>query len=217
MNSMTFRPRVDRFFRAAGAPLLLVVAALLPLTSCEDQKRSLAFGKVKAAARLATTEVKLSKMVFASQTLQFLGLFKVNEAFFAARTHATVKAGIDLDEIKQGDIDIEGNRISITLPAVKVVDFIYPFDQYEIDYSITSNAFANRITLQQHEELYRQAEVEIRRLLPSMGIREAAERNTRQMMEKLLTNLGFTEIYVTFKVGDFVDQVPFPKKPKPDA
>ncbi|HYC86941.1 MAG TPA: DUF4230 domain-containing protein [Chryseosolibacter sp.] len=190
-------------------PVAIVLMTLVLFSSgCKEQKRSLALGKVKAAARLATTEVRMTKMVFATQKLEFLGIIPVNEAYFAARTQATVKAGIDLDEIKPEDIDIDHNKISVQLPPVRVVDFIYPFDKYEIDYSITSNAFANTISLEKHEELYRKAELEIRRLLPHMGIREAAERNTRQMMEKLLANLGFTEIYVTFKTGDFIEQVP---------
>jgi|GEM_PF-1151229 len=209
MNFMMPMQKADQ--RSLSRLMILFVAGSLILTACADQKRSLALGKVKAAARLATTEVHMTKMVFASQKLEFLGIIPINEAFFAARTHATVKAGINLNEIKPGDIEIEGNKISVTLPPVVVVDFIYPFDKYEIDYSITSNAFANTISLEKHEELYRKAELEIRRLLPHMGIREAAERNTRQMMEKLLGNLGFTEIYVSFKIGEFVEQVPLSK------
>ncbi|MFZ6011279.1 MAG: DUF4230 domain-containing protein [Bacteroidota bacterium] len=185
---------------------LLII--LLCLAGCQDKKRGIAISTIKSASKLATTEVTLSKMIFASQEKRFLHIIRLNEAYFAARTEAIVKAGVDLEKLGKDDVLIEGERITISLPPVKVIDFAYPFEKYKIDYSITDNAFGNVITIEEHEKLYRQSEVEIRRVLPDMGIKEATERNTRVLLEGLLKSLGYTEVYISFKPGVFIDDVP---------
>ncbi len=191
--------------------ILTAVLFVLVLSSCEDKKRSLAVSKIKEVAKLATTRTELSKFIFASQQKRFLGIFRLNDSRFAAKTKAYVLAGIDLSKISEYDIRTEANRISLELPPVEVLDFSYPFSEYQIDYSLTTKAFANTISVERHEELFRMAESQIRELLPYMGIREATETKTRQLMESLLRGLGYTEVYVTFKKGKdentFIQQI----------
>ncbi len=191
--------------------ILTAVLFVLVLSSCEDKKRSLAVSKIKEVAKLATTRTELSKFIFASQQKRFLGIFRLNDSRFAAKTKAYVLAGIDLSKISEYDIRTEANRISLELPPVEVLDFSYPFCEYQIDYSLTTKAFANTISVERHEELFRMAESQIRELLPYMGIREATETKTRQLMESLLRGLGYTEVYVTFKKGKdentFIQQI----------
>src|SRR5688500_602827 len=117
-------------------------------SGCQDNRHALAVSKIKAAAKLATTEVSLSKIIFATKERKFIfGLIKLNDARFAARTMATIKAGINLEEITSDDVKIEGETITIVLPAVKVLDFKYPFQSYEVDFSITANESANDFTI----------------------------------------------------------------------
>ena len=153
-------------------PFLLL--ALL-LVSCKDKKRSLAMSKIKAASKLATTKTTLTKMIFATQDKRFLGIIKINQSRFAARTKAYVLAGVDLTKIKEEDVKIGEHSIRLDLPAVSVLDFAYPFSEYKIDYNLTQKAFANAITVEQHEELYRKAESQIREMLPYTGIKEETE------------------------------------------
>ncbi len=186
-------------------PFLLLV---LLLASCKDKKRSLAMSKIKAASKLATTKTTLTKMIFATQDKRFLGVIKINQSRFAARTKAYVLAGVDLTKIKEEDVKIGEHSIRLELPAVSVLDFAYPFSEYKIDYNLTQKAFANAITVEQHEELYRKAESQIREMLPFTGIKEETERKTQQLLESLLQNLGYTEIYITFKTGKFIEEIP---------
>jgi hypothetical protein len=187
---------------------LSFIVLLTTCLSCQNNKQSIAISKIKSAAKLATTETELTKMVFATQDRKFLGIIRLNQAQFAARTKATVKAGVNLAKIKQQDVRVNGTIITLELPAVEVIDFSYPFKSYEIDYTITDNAFGNKISLQDHEEIFRRAEIQIRDLLPYYGIKEATESRTRQLLEQLLRNLGFTEIYISFKKGDFIEPIP---------
>ena len=186
--------------------IILWVCLSLFASGCKkEDNRALAISKIKSAARLATTETTLTKVILASQDRKFLGIIRLNSAQFAARTKATVKAGIDLQELRKEDVIINGKTIELTLPPVKVLAFEYPFLSYEIDYTITRDAFLNRITVEDHERIYRMAELEIRKNLEFTGIKESTENRTRQLMESLLKNLGYLEVYITFREGKFIE------------
>lgn len=155
--------------------------------------------QVKSAAKLATTEFVLDKTILATKDRKILLVIPLNAALFVAYTEAIVTAGVDVNKLKKEDITIDGNSISIKLPAVEVINFSYPFDKYKIDNELSHDEFLNKFTLEEHEELYRQSELEIRSLLKQIGVVEQTEEKTRQLMENLLKNLGYTEVYIEFK------------------
>lgn len=190
--------------------LLLVIVIFLS-SGCKQDERALTVSKIQNAAKLATTETTLSKVVLASQDRKFIGIIGLGKAKFAARTKAVIKAGIDLKELKKEDVVIEGTTIQVKLPHVRVIDFDYPFESYEIDYTITHNAFANKITVEDHERIYRMAELEIRKNLEFTGIKEATEARTRLLLRNLLKTLGYTEIYLEFKEGQFIEAPDIPE------
>jgi len=186
----------------------LMLLALIILSSCKkDEKRYLVISKIQSASKLATTETVLDKIVFGTQEKRLLWVFHLNEARFVAYTQATVWTGIDLNELRANDIKIENARIEIALPAVKVLDFQYPFSKYRIDSNVTQDAFLNKLDITDHEHFYQLAELDIRNHLPFMGIKEATEEKTRLLLIGLLKNLGYEEIYITFKPGKFIQEI----------
>ena len=146
-------------------------------------------------------------MVFATQDKKFLGIITLNKSRFAARTTAYVLAGVDLTRLDESNVSFTGNAITLKLPAVEVIDFSYPFNEYKVDFSITESKFFNTISIEDHEELYRRAELQIRETLEYTGIKEATEARTRMMLEALLRNLGYEEVYISFEKGDFIKPV----------
>jgi len=178
--------------------ILLIISSFF-LFSCYQNDRSLVVSKIKSAAKLATTEFTLHKTILATRDKKLLLLIPLNSALFVAYTEAVVTAGIDVNKLKKDDIVIQGNSISITLPPVEVINFSYPFSHYQIDKELSQDEFMNKFTLLDHEELYRQSEMEIRSLLKQIGVVEQTEDKTRQLMENLLKNLGYTEVYIEFK------------------
>lgn len=189
--------------------LCWLFVGLLFFSSCKkEEKRYLVVSKIKSAAKLATTETIVDKVVFGSQERRFLGFVRLNEARFVAASQAIVKAGIDLEKLRADDIKIEDKRIEINLPSVEVLNFSYPFTLFEIDNAITDNAFLNKIDIEDHEYFYQQAELDIRRNLQHLGIRQTTEQKTRLMMTGLLKNLGYEEIYLTFRQGKLIPEVP---------
>ncbi len=162
-------------------------------------KRHFVVSKVRSAAKLATTETIIDKVVIGTKTKKVLRLLKISEANFVAYTEATVKTGIDLEKLSEDDIVIDKNKITVTLPSVEVLDFQYPFNKFRIDSAITGNAFLNRFDIVDYEEFYRMAELDIRENLQYTGVIQQTRKNTERMMRGLLENLGYDEIYIRFR------------------
>lgn len=189
---------------------LFTFTLLILLFSCKkEDQRYLVVSKVKSVANLATTETIIDKVVLGTQEKKLLGLIKINKAYFAANTQAIIKSGVDLSLLEEKDVNIEGKRITLNLPHIQVLDFSYPFSSYKIDSTITKNKFLNRIDIMDHERFYMMAELDIRNNLKYTGITEATEIKTRLMMEGLLKNLGYEEIYISFKKGELIKEIDF--------
>lgn len=177
---------------------ILAVLVLLVFSGCQRNKRYLVVSKIKSTAKLATTETIIDKVVVGQKEKSVFGLVKLGNAEFVAYSHATVKTGIDLTKLKHDDIKINGNEIELKLPPVEVIDFSYPFSEYVIDTVLSDNDIFTKIDVIDQEYYFRQAELDIRKQLKYMGIVEQTRENTRKMLEGLLANLGYKEIYITF-------------------
>ncbi|MEZ5103245.1 MAG: DUF4230 domain-containing protein [Draconibacterium sp.] len=174
------------------------ILVLFVFSGCQKNKRHLVISKIQSTAKLATTETIIDKVVIGQKEKRIGGLVKISNAEFVAYSQAIVKAGIDLQKIKRDDVKIDGNIIELDLPAVEVLDFAYPFDHYEIDTILSDNDIFNKIDVIDQEEFFRQAEIDIREHLQYMGIIEQTQENTRKLLESMLKNLGYQEIYISF-------------------
>lgn len=187
-----------------------IISVILFLSSCnKEDDRYLTVSKIRSAAQLATLQTTIDKVVLGTQEKKILGFIKMNKSHFAAYTQAIITTGIDLTELTAGDVVITDKRIEILLPHVRVLDFSYPFSSYKIDSTVTRDAFLNKIDILDHEKFYMNSELDIRNNLRYTGIRQATENKTRKMMEGLLKNLGYEEIYVSFKEGSLIKEIKF--------
>lgn len=195
---MNFLPRLFVF-------ILLSVLLLC----CSENRRGLVVGKIQKASELATTEFTIDKLVHGTKTKKIAWVFKLNEARFLAYSQAKVKTGIDLGKLSMDDVKIEGDRINIMLPPVKVVNFSYPPGSFHLDKRISDpKKFLNNITIEEQEQLFREAELDIRNNLKYMGIVETTQQNTRAMLIGLLGSLGYKEIHINFQNDSLiVDEV----------
>jgi len=186
--------------------LIFGFLALFLLASCNN-RRALVVGKIQKASKLATTEFKVDKLVFGVKNKRILWVIKLNEAQFLAKSQATIKAGINLEKLKEEDIKINRNRISITLPPVEVINFSYPAESFQKIELLTTDAFSTKINLEDQENFFQDAEIDIRNSLKYMGIIETTQQKTRIMLEAMLQNLGYREIYIDFKEGELIPEV----------
>lgn len=176
-----------------------VLLLALLFSGCQKDKRHLVISKIQSTADLATTETVIDKVVIGNKEKRLAGLVKIGNAEFVAYSQAIVKTGIDLKKLKREDVNIDGKIIELHLPAVEVLDFAYPFEKYEIDTVLSDNDIFNKIDVIDQENFFRQAEIDIRKHLKYMGIVEQTQENTRKLMEGLMKNLGYEEIYIDFE------------------
>jgi len=184
---------------------VLSLSALL-LISCRQDK-GYVVGKIKKASKLSTTEFRIDKIVFGVKDKRLLWLVKLNDAQFLAYSKAIIKAGIDLEQLQEGDVRIEGSKISLTLPAVQVINFSYPAESFKRDSLISKNAFLNKVSLADQEAFFQDAETEIRNNLKYLDIVPTTERKTALMLETMLRVLGYEEIYIEFKKGELIKEI----------
>lgn len=195
----------NKMRKSAYIGLFLV---LVVFTGCKHPKRHFVISKIKSTAKLATTETIIDKVVIGQKEKRIFGLVKVSDAEFVAYSQAIVKTGIDLTKIEKEDVEIDGLTIELELPPVEVLDFAYPFEKFQIDSVLSDNDVFNKIDVIDQENFFRQAEIDIRKHLKYMGITEQTQENTRKMMEGLLKNLGYNEIYISFKdTSELIPQV----------
>lgn len=179
--------------------MLLVVINLSLLLACKQEDRALVVGKIQSAADLVTTEFTIDKVVFGTKTKNLMW-FKFSEAQFLAYSQAKVKTGIDLSKIKEEDIVISGDKIELKLPPIEVVNFSYPPSSFSEDSLISDpKVFLTTINLEDQEEFFRLAELDIRSNLQYMGMVKTSQTHTRQMFQVLLSSLGYREIYISFE------------------
>jgi hypothetical protein len=176
------------------------------MISCKDD-RGLVVGKIKKASKLATTEFTIDKIVYGVKRKRLLWVVKLNEAKFLAHSKAIVKAGVNLEKLKKEDVQIEGRSIALKLPPVEVINFSYPAELFKQDTLISTDAFLNKISLDDQEQFFQDAEIDIRNSLKHMNIIEATEKKTRLMLETLLRTLGYQEIYIDFHKGELIPEI----------
>ena len=180
------------------ATYIICILSLLIFSGCQKNKRHLVVSKIQNTAKLATTETIIDKVVIGQKEKRIGGLVKIGSAEFVAYSQAIVKTGIDLKKINRKDIIIDGNIIELNLPAVEVLDFAYPFEKYVIDTLLSDNDIFNKIDVIDQEVFFRQAEIDVRKNLKYMGIIEQTQDNTRKLLESMLKNLGYEEMYISF-------------------
>lgn len=182
------------------------IIILLVFSSCKE-KRGLVVGKIQKASKLSTTEFKVDKLVFGVKNKRIFWVIKLNQAQFLAQSQATIKAGVNLENVKEEDIKIEGKKINIVLPHVEVINFSYPAEKFEKIDILTSNAFTTKLNLEDQENFFREAELDIRNSLQFMDIEETTKKKTRAMLDAMLRNLGYDEIYIDFKDGELITEI----------
>ncbi|NNE26940.1 MAG: DUF4230 domain-containing protein [Saprospiraceae bacterium] len=180
------------------AVILSILVSIL-CTSCNrDIDRAELVNKIQNCSKLATTEFVVSKLIFAKKEKKIL-FINAGEADFAARTYATIKAGIDLNKLNFKDILIEGDRIELELPPVEILYFSYPPSDYDIITAYSSNSLLTKMTVEDEDKLFRQAELEIREATKYMNHEQMVQTKTRSVLKGFLRNLGFQEIYINFR------------------
>ncbi|MEO0333138.1 MAG: DUF4230 domain-containing protein, partial [Bacteroidota bacterium] len=152
------------------------------------------------------------------KTKKLAWFIKLNEARFLAYSQAKIKAGVDLSQIGENDIQIDGRKVILELPPVKIINFSYPPGSFQEDTVISDpRSFLNSISVADQELFFRDAELDIRNNLEYMGIVETTQNHTRTLLRQLLRSLNYNEVYISFSSDELlIDKVNLTQPPTND-
>ncbi len=172
--------------------IILFLTIFLTIGCTIKSKKGLVVSKLEKASTLSTVEVVLSKYVYFRKDRKI-----APDNYFLAHTEATIKLGIDLSKIKSKDIRIIGDEIYLKLPPVKITNFSYPSEKFFID-TIISDLGPHQINYDKMDELFLEAETQIRSTINDLNIKHTAEEKTRLMVRQMCRNMGFNVVEIEF-------------------
>lgn len=183
---------------------ILFCAALAACGSkTADQQRADVFA-FREMSELATVEYTVSKVVKANDNGTW---FKVGSRKILISVQAYLKAGIDLKQVKDEDVLIEGKNITIKLPHAKLISLNIPPEEIKEEVEETG-FFRDGFKNNEKQDLLAQAEQNIRQSVDSLGILNTAEENARLFIGNFVKQLGYEKVTITF------EELKIPGKPK---
>ena len=143
---------------------------------------------------LATVEYTLTKVVKASDDATW---FKWGDRKILITCEATVKAGINFNEIDPRYVQLKGKTILIQLPAAKILSVNMLPQNIRVAYQ-EIDFFRDHFTVAEQNNLMQQAERQIIAQSREMGILQEAEKNSKEWLTRYLQQLGYKNIDIQF-------------------
>ena len=145
---------------------------------------------VRTLARLETIQYSIEKVVTANSGQQDLAILFGDSLIFVA--HGTVIAGIDLADLDQDDLWLEGGTLYVRLPEPQI--FIATIDNdksyvYDRDTGLFTKGNIDLETLARQA-----AEQEIEKAAAEDGILDLAQTNAEYYLSRLFQTLGYPQV-----------------------
>ncbi len=199
--------------------VVISIIALFSVIACREpaerlrEPADLALG-FREVAELGTLEVHFTKIIVGEKEAKKKWLFLTgsSRALHVAMSEAVVRLGIDLNRLAPDDVKVSGERISVLLPPIEILDFNYDPTRFQVDNELSDYHRTGTLSLTSEqadfraseiEEVYRKAERQVREQLPYKKLQRMGERRTALFFSSYLEKAGFREVFVNFKEGDF--------------
>lgn len=188
----------------AGVAQLGWNLAHVPLASVET--RTIRSGPdvvvaVRDLARLESASFHMERVIELTSTQRRLfGLLEAEDSILLVAA-ADVVAGVDLSELREGDVVVEPEtgRARITLPPVRVISARLDSSRTYVHSRRTDVLAARREQLE--TEARREAERTLEASAIEAGILERAEQNAARTVEALVRSLGYEHVEVSVRAA----------------
>jgi len=149
--------------------------------------------RIRQLNRLETVEYSLDKIVVGQKQSAYLPDFLVGEKLLLV-AHGEVIAGVDLSQLKLGDVTVSGDAVHVRLPEALVLTTRLDNDRTHV-YSRDTGLLVNA-DLNLESEVRAAAEKQITQAALDDGILDKAHQNARTSVTALLYGLGFRTVDV---------------------
>lgn len=182
--------KLFRFAYIAMIPFLFASCG----ESIED-KMNKKLSEMSELSELGTVEYTISKIIKANDN----SFYTIGDRKILFSCKATMKAGIDLSNFSSDNVKIEKgtNSVIINLPKAKVLSFNMPAEKVQLEYEKVG-AMRSNFTVENRNDLLKQAEEAIIADAENLGILKDAEQNTKLFFEALLAQVGFDNIIINY-------------------
>ena len=143
---------------------------------------------------LATAEYVVTKIIKVNDDQTW---YKVGDRKILMSCKASLVAGIDLSQLTEKDIDMDGNNITLTLPHAKLLYINIKPEDIKTAYQEVS-LFRDKFSAAEKDALAAQAEKQIKESVDSLGILVTAETNATLFINRFLQKEGFKNIHINF-------------------
>ncbi|MDR0803263.1 DUF4230 domain-containing protein [Fluviicola sp.] len=162
--------------------------------SCGDEKKvhETEVYRIRSVGMLSTTEYALGKIIKWNDEGEW---YKFGDRKILLSCKATVKAGINLGAIKNADIEVKGNKITIQLPPPEIISFEMNPDLIRTEMTEV-NGFRSDFSQEDKEKVLQKGEESIRKDLQKLNILDEAEQNAKIFLVDFYKNQGFEQVIV---------------------
>lgn len=173
--------------------LILVLTGCF-LASCGDEKgvHETEVYEIRSIGTLSTTEYTLGKIIKWNDQGEW---YTFGDRKILLSCKATVKAGINLNAIKDSDITIKGKQITIKLPPPEIISFEMDPDLIRTEMTEV-NGFRSDFSQIDKSKVLQKGEESIRKDLQKLNILDEAEKNAKTFIVDFYKNLGFEQVIV---------------------
>ena len=192
---------VKGFFHTVGTFFATCLSALLALGcighGAVEETVQREVEAITAMKQLSLVEYRVSKIVKADDEGAW---YKIGDRKILLSCTAYLKAGIDLANFGQDDVDIDwtGKRVSVTIPHATLLSLDMPASEIRLEYDHVT-MLRQSFSAEERNALLRQGEKQIRDSVPSLGILEKADENARRFFESVFLKMGFETVEVSFR------------------
>jgi hypothetical protein len=149
--------------------------------------------KIQRLQRLESVNYSLDKIVEGDRQISVLPDFLVGDKLLLV-VHGNVIAGVDLDQLKTSDVQIEGRSIQVHLPPAQI--FVTALDNTKTRvYSRTTGLLVPEDP-NLESQVRAEAQQQIQQAALADGILAAANKNASATVKSMLLGLGFQQVTV---------------------
>jgi hypothetical protein len=175
--------------------LFFTVALTLTLSSCGGEDKPVKkheIYEVRAIGVLSTSEYTVGKIIKLEDEGEW---YKWGQRKILMSCKAKIKAGIDLNKLKEEDFKVDGKRIEILLPPPEIISFEMNPDQIKTEMQDISG-FRADFTQVEKNRILQLGEQSIRKDLEQLNILRDAENNAIAFLTDFYKGLGYEEIKI---------------------
>ncbi len=154
--------------------------------------------EIKNIGLLSTSEYTVGKIIKLTDEGEW---YAVGDRKILMSCKAKIKAGVDLKKLREGDITVKGNTVTIVLPPVEMTAFVMDPKLTRTEMESVSG-LRDRFSQSEKNNYLRQAERAIRQDMNETKILRDAENNAAMFIEDFYKQLGFEEVIVEHKKAE---------------